>query len=73
MMGLYTSGLIFEWAYIWNALSVSTMVGLCTGVKNGGGGGWAYSRRFTVFLYGPLASGTATSMNTMKSIRVEKK
>ena len=37
MMGLYTSGLIFEWAYIWNALSVSTMVGLCTGVKNGGG------------------------------------
>ncbi len=43
---------ILEWAYIWNALSVSNMVGLRTGARNGGGGegGGAYSRTFTVFL-----------------------
>ena len=30
MMGLYTGGLIFGWVYIWNAVSISNMVGLCT-------------------------------------------
>ena len=42
MMGLYTGGLIFGWAYIWNAVSVSNMVGLCAGGGGlywGGGGG----------------------------------
>ncbi len=57
MMGLYTSdGLIFGWAYIWNAVSVSNMVGLCTGEAYVGGGG-AYSRRFTVTLLALVRSG----------------
>ena len=36
MMG----GLIHGWAYIWNAVSISNIVGLCTerGLYSGGGG-----------------------------------
>jgi hypothetical protein len=47
-VGLYSGGLIFGEAYIWNEVSVST----CDGLIHGGGGlysgGGAYSRRFTV-------------------------
>ena len=46
-MGLYSGGLIFGGAYIWNEVSVST----CGGLIHGGGGlifGGAYSRKFTV-------------------------
>ncbi len=40
MVGSYTGGLIFGWAYIWNALSDSNMVVLCmAGVLIFGGGG----------------------------------
>ncbi len=35
--GLYTGGLIFEWAYVWNVLSVSSTVGLYIGGRGGGG------------------------------------
>ncbi len=51
MVGLYTGGLIFVWAYIWNALSITNMVGLCMGDLYWGGGlifwGRAYRRGFT--------------------------
>ncbi len=46
MMGLYTGGLIFGWAYIWNAVSVSNMVAYARGgayIRGGGlivGGLW---------------------------------
>ncbi len=39
MVGLYMGGLIFVWAYIWNALGVTNMVGLCMGGTYIGGGG----------------------------------
>jgi hypothetical protein len=35
-VGLYSGGLIFGWAYIWNEVSVSTCGGLIHG--------WAYIR-----------------------------
>ena len=46
-MGLYLSGLIFEWAYIWNAVSI--IYGeLCTGggglISTGGGGAEVYGK-----------------------------
>ncbi len=46
MVGLYSGGLIFGWAYIWNALSDSNMVSLWTdgGLIFGG----TSSRRITV-------------------------
>ena len=36
-MGLYTGGLIFGGAYLWNGVNVSNLMGLYTG-----GGGGAY-------------------------------
>jgi hypothetical protein len=46
--GLYSGGLIFAGAYIWNEVSVSTCGGLIHGGLIFGG---AYSRRFTVYNY----------------------
>jgi hypothetical protein len=45
-VGLYSGGLIFGGAYIWNEVSVSTCGGLIHGGLIFGGG--AYIRRFTV-------------------------
>ena len=53
MMGFYTGGFIFGERIFGNAVSVSNMVGLCSGGEGGAYirvGGGAYSRRFTVRL-----------------------
>ncbi len=61
--GLLHGRVYIRWAYIWNAVSVSNMVGLCSGGERGGGliFGWgAYSRRFTVRLTRHKTDGQTT-------------